>query len=676
MGMKEAIEAQLFNNDIVKDSSWIQNSFLATNDEIDVSLSIKRFYTSADMKFTDSSLGGGFACNPMTQFTRYADIRRKGRRANILNDVSIYNTDYDLGQGDFYSDTFDEYQQLLFMEFGKYEFNSIFNFAANAVDQPTSVMANHLAGSKAYNIGKAAGFPVGLMLGKVAWAFLSLTSMTLTTAYGFVVGNQHASYYWFKPGMHVYWNIVNNLVTALAIEMGIVNGKLVPSEGEVIGAKLEVNKSEIKRFNDLFGNLMNEGGQIDVRAIVNRANRVVADQIKKSNKIQQKKTVSLKEWRKYLYGNVTIPKEQPIEEFINDVLGSGDVYDYDPKKSHKKPELPDELLKKARINPDGSVGDPEYKKAKATTETLAKYIESAMKGGARYAVFRVEYLGSQSVSFNNAYKDIPTMDALNSIGGAARNVEFMTAGGNIVGKTVSSAIMALKDFGEGMLSTLTFGVSNVLIGLLGGGYIEMSKMWDDSSMTVQEFQFKMQLTNPYNHPIANLQKKIIPMMMVLAGGVPLAIGKAAYTSPLLCNAYMRGMVDIAKGMITSITITTDTTTTSRDKLNRALGYEVSFTVTDFDNMISAPVSSMAFGTVVNNIDETSPMGRFMSRIVSRDIYTTKFTLRKAGLRLIKLKGDFNRATDPAFIGTLIGDTVRPLSGLFLDDENLITISHN
>jgi len=91
MGMKEAIEAQLFNNDIVKDSSWIQNSFLATNDEIDVSLSIKRFYTSADMKFTDSSLGGGFACNPMTQFTRYADIRRKGRRANILNDVSIYN---------------------------------------------------------------------------------------------------------------------------------------------------------------------------------------------------------------------------------------------------------------------------------------------------------------------------------------------------------------------------------------------------------------------------------------------------------------------------------------------------------------------------------------------------------------------------------------------------------
>ena len=678
--LTSVIKEQVDNIDTVTDADWVRNSLMVKGEEIDATLDLKRYYSSADAKMTDSSLGGAFACNAKTQYTRYSDCRRMGRRKNILSPVSIYNNEFNLGMGQFYSEHLDDHAQLLFLEFGVPQFNSIANFLAASVDQPTSVMAKHAAGDSAYQFGRAVGSVAQFLISKT-WTVIALAVYGAKTLLNITLGSQHAKFYWLKPAMHVYWNTVNNLVSATAMEIGLVQATVGKPPKGAVGAPVEVTKEDRDRANnvfgnDIFGDIVSESGQIDVRALINRANRTVNEQVKASQLMEGKKQVSVTEWEDFLYGDVKIPKAQPIEEFINDVMKGNTLYRMDTKKRRDDELQPDDKGSLFTMLADGSFGDAMIDKLKAETSDLKHYLKSAMNGGARYAIFEVQYMGSQSVSFTNRTKDIPTKGILNEVGGKSHDVHFSTAGMNIVGAGVSKAVMAVTDFAEGVLSSVTFGASNVLIALLGGGFIEMPKMWDDSEMSAQEHTFKMRLSTPYHHPMAEMQKKYIPMHMVLAGALPLATGKASYVSPLLCNAYLRGSVSIELGMIVSASLTSEVGNVGKSMKGRSLAYDMEFKIADFSTLLSAPVSSMAFGSIVNSIDESSAMGRFLAKLGARDLYTTKFTLRRAGLRLARLKGDFERATDNSYLTGLLGDVAVPVNGLFLDDLNSITVTGN
>ena len=677
--LSSAIKEQVDNIDTVTDTDWVRNSLMVKGEEIDATLDLKRYYSSADAKMTDSSLGGAFACNARTQYTRYSDCRRMGRRKNILSPVSIYNSEFNLGMGQFYSEHLDDHAQLLFLEFGVAKFNSIANFLAASVDQPTSVMAKHAAGDSMYQLGKAIGTVAQFLISKT-WTVIALAVYGAKTLMNVTLGSQHAKFYWLKPAMHVYWNTVNNLVSATAMEIGLVQATIGTPPKDSVGAPVEVTEEDRNRTNNMFGNdvfgdIVSESGQIDVRKLINRANRTVTAQVKASQLIEGKKQVSSTEWEDFLYGDVEIPKAQPIEEFINDVLHGSTLYQIDNSK--KKDDLkPDDKGSLFTMLADGSFGDAMIETLRSETADLKHYLKSAMAGGARYAVFEVQYMGSQTVSFTNRTKDIPTKAGLNTIGGKSHDIHFATAGMNLIGAGLEKATMAVSDLAEGILSKVTFGASNVLIALLGGGFIEMPQMWDDSEMSAVEHDFKMRLSTPYHHPMAEMQKKYIPMHMILAGALPLSTGKASYVSPLLCNAYLRGSVGIELGMIVGATITTEVGNIGKSMKGRSLAYDMTFKIRDFTTLLSAPISSMAFGSIVNSIDESSAMGRFLAKLGSRDIYTTKFTLRRAGLRLARLKGDFERATDNSFLSTMLGDMAIPVNGLFLEDLNSITVSGN
>ena len=56
-----------------KDASWVRQSFLVTADQLQAVDLQNRTFTTASLKFTDTTLGGNFAINPPPQFTRTAD---------------------------------------------------------------------------------------------------------------------------------------------------------------------------------------------------------------------------------------------------------------------------------------------------------------------------------------------------------------------------------------------------------------------------------------------------------------------------------------------------------------------------------------------------------------------------------------------------------------------------
>jgi len=662
--------------DTTKDEEWINQSFMVSNDEINQGYRKYRYFSGVDRTYVDSSLGGSLACNPKPQFCRYGDTRRKGRLFNSRDDVSIYNDSWNVGMGQYYFESIHDNLQTLFLEFGVPRFQSMFSYLSTAVDSPMSEMANHASGRFLYDIGKAGGQALGVFFIGWTWSLIAITVFTIKLAHKMVFGSQVAKYYYLKPAMHVYWSAVNNMITDVTRELGI--GKTYignPVQGKV-GAPIEMDKEELDNVNIFYKDLMSSNGYVDIRRIIGRAQAIKNTELTKSMEMDKKKKISFQEWEEFMEADVKIPRQQSMQSFVGDVLSGTELYRSKLKTKSTGSASPGHLEEeedKSIIDKRGGFSTVIFNKIKAAQNDSIKYMISAMKGGSRFAVFNVTPLSRPTVTFTNSTGEIPTKGALNSIGGATRNIEFSTAGANFIGVGIGEAITGAMDLMQAGLAGVTFGASNVLLALLGGGYIEMPEMWKDSEMSAQEYNFKIQLRNQYGHPIARLQNLLIPLFMILGGALPLATGKASYTSPFLCSAFLRGVVNIDMGMITKVSIISHVGNVGTDGVGHSLGYDIEFTIKDFTTILSAPISSMANGTIVNSQDEVSAISRFMQTVASRDLYTNKYTSKKAALRLNGAIQGIDKATDPAFLGTLVGDFLYPISGLFYDDVNLVRL---
>ena len=107
------------------DSDWVKCVFLVSDDKLEEIDQKNKFWTSAHMKFTDTTLGGNLAINARPQFTRYCDIKG-GSRITDSTEVSVSETSGGYGMGRYYSEAIDDNVQNLYLEFGVPKFNSLF----------------------------------------------------------------------------------------------------------------------------------------------------------------------------------------------------------------------------------------------------------------------------------------------------------------------------------------------------------------------------------------------------------------------------------------------------------------------------------------------------------------------------------------------------------------------
>lgn len=760
------------NDDVtVIDKQWIMSRFMSPNSSLNNSFTnsstggqpsyidrINRFSTSANFKYTDTSLGGNVAINSRPQYTLYCDVPAvnraslyggKSHEPSIQPEGKTNSLASGYGMGRYYSESIDDNQQHVYFEFGVPKFNSLIDFFTRAIDYESSILANTGTSPLAYSIGRTLGGVVMLAAFPMVTSFIWLakTTMQFLTS----LDNEPFSYYYVKPTPHMYWTTVSQIVTNMATEMGLLAPILQESKDDAhrIGFPAQLDNEHQKKLGDLLPGIFNSGGisgalaekmsggkysnqgYIDVFAMATKVQQIADAQMseeynlvtnKNGNGTADSKTNTLtnKDYIGYVMNGNTPQEDKTavgvgLGNYINHLV-SFSTYLSDDKlnksgytRSDLKQDqgatppatpptppattngtttttptaqssdnttstpatsLPEISYKK---NADGTypkTGTPEAEAANKTwLQKFADATDAAIRDGGRYAVFAVDYVGSVSESFSNSTGEISSGQALKQIGGKVRDVKFDLAGGNL-SNTIGDILKTGQDLLAGVLDSVTFGASSVLAALTGGGFVDLPKKWEDSDTSFPQITYTMQLVSPYGNVFSQLQNMYIPLAMLMAGTLPLATGKASYTSPYICKLYNKGVQKINLGMITSLTITRGTSNLGFNKFKRPLAIDVSFTVTDFSSIVAAPVDDSAMGVFSPTLESVTPLSTYIATLASRDINTDRYLLNRLRMKASRELMRVDQMVSPASWGLLTGEKLNGILGGVVSDHSI------
>lgn len=692
------------NDDItLLDKDWVNFRFMAANKDLDTLDQYNRYFNSSLSKFTDTSLGGNIAINPRVQYTWYADIRHGGRWKR--NRVTVKDNDGGYGLGRYYSEAIDDNNTTLYMEFGIPRFNSLLDFFTRAIDGKDSYIAKHgRMPDGTYDISRIAGsiltftfFPLvsTIIIGLKTVAALSTASS----------GNNF-NFYYFERAMHMYWGSVNIILTMFATELGILVPVLDNTQGKAgaMGLPAKFDESVVNDMRRVFGS--HETGKlfwgtnyIDAFAIATRQQRIA-------------NLMMVAEYEKFrdtgatdedLIGYVTdqdhtkplnargegilntINAYTTFDSYLQNIVnGNGSLWkkiwpiEDNPHPDNKAtvPASQSPMMGKPEgnyysRNIDGSWSDLVRSQSEIDYDsTFLSTFDSALRDGGLYMCLNVDYQGPVSESFSNSIGEIGTKDAIKSVAKGVHDMRFNFAGGNIADELskVQNAAMSVVN---GVLEGATFGLSNVIMTVLGGGYVDIPKKWEDSSMSLPSITYKTRLISPYGNPVSQIQNIYLPLACLLAGMLPLSVGKTSYTSPYLCAIFNKGVQDIKLGMMTSLSIERGTSNLGFNSLKRALAIDVSFTVTDFSTLLAAPINQSIFSSAFSvNMDDDMPLNRYIATVASRDIITNKYLLPKVKLYASRKLMNLNQTINPNSWMLKTGEKMNGLFGMFVQDRSL------
>lgn len=661
------------------DINWLNNSYLIDLANLGDADKANAFWSNAYLKYTDTSLGGNFGINTKYGFTPSTDVPIAGRLSG-REEYDMISESMNFGMGRRYSEMFDDNEDLLFLEMGDPKFNSLISFVTNAVDYGTSVVANTGRSLAAYYAGRAVGAYIGVSALFVAFPFwgaaLFLGGVLLTK---FLSAGSDFSYYKLSPAMYKYWRAVNIMTSQCGVELGLMTPEFLPkdSKDKNLGMPIKMTSEFADQIRNLIPGLLTEQNYIDVFAVANKTQILVNKQksaerayynsdgaktFTYADKIAKEDATSFASYIDELFmiykstGKITDSTAAPqtdnsgvIEKVASGVGAlTKNVTDYLSKSGGK-----------SNINKDGTVAvtEGEVKEKSSWLEELAMYVDSSARHGASHAIFRLEYMGSVSESFSNSTKDIPLKDTINNVSSKVKDVMFSVSGGNIISDNLDKAVKYTGDFLMGAAEGVTFGLSNLATALLGGGYFDVPKMVDDSTFEYQKHTFKMRLGGPYGHPLSMLQDMYIPLFMLIAACAAQSVGKAGYTTPMLCSGFIKGKLNSPLMVMDSLTIERGVGNMGYDKYGRPLAIDVSFSLMDLTSFITAPVDASIFGGLTSALDDNSPMSRYIQMLAGRSIYTTKYAVPKAKLKYMKLRQSISMLTDPSAWGTAIGESI-------------------
>lgn len=668
--------------DLINDSEWMKTTFiikdkdLVVGDEYSKFIRKNRYYNTADFKFTSTSPGMSMGVNPKPQFTRYCDIRSKGK-ISTRPDISVGTEGHPqgLGMGRYYSEAIDDSQQRIFLRFGVPKYMPMLLWMSKSFDIDKVILHNR--GVITSNLLSAVGL-VSTFFAVAAAPLLALGMFAMN------VYVQNSRFYSVKDTMYVYWATVENILNQMTARRTMVPHIFQDFSFKLdntINRESKVSGSFVAALNELIPDVIHaETGRISVFAIALRAQAAF-------NKMQHDDYIANKDtplstdftgypdqgatshdtyftnnkgeaslFTKYLFEtayNFLIDGNKDQEVSLLDETGAAtqsSLLDYDPAYTDKdgKPLSLDIDPNDPTATVEGKIRDNAQAK-KSTYDKYKEYMLAELSEGAAFAIFNVDTTGSVGESFSNSHSANPLESTFNAISSKARNI------GNILSSAtdipvVQDVMKLAADAGAKVLSSASFGIANPLLALAYGVNITMPKVWESSSATLPRASYKMKLISPYGNAYSQLFNIYLPLAMILAGSLPRSTGSSSYTSPFVCQLFDRGRVNVQLGMIDSVSITRGTSNLAFSRSGHPNAIDVDFSVANLDEVISVDVNSNAVLTramqALSPDFSDTPLTTYLNTITGVDAYTQIYRIPMLRLKLAERAMVLKSITNP------------------------------
>lgn len=622
----------------IRDSSWVRQSFLVNANTLEKIDQQNRFFSSAALKFTDTSPGGNFCINPLPQFTKYADLPPPTTSRSAASD----------GMGRYYSEAIDDNNRLIYMRFGVPAYNSLTTFFSGFYNGEAGRLARTGRSTDLfYELGRAAGFVVSVM----SWKLVAVTFLGMVGR--FALEKPSTKYYYLKPAMPLYWNAFQTIINDIAVKKGVVPrvwGK--DNTNRPIADQYEFDQEGINKLSSLMPDVFSDGGSINVYAMANKAQRLA--------RLQEKLNMQMLSDAQFQnIGQAIVALNNPnnkltepgrpttgsFHEYLRKYLSSGfgNVGAGDAGTS---------------TNPSGAVEvrptDPGF------WSQISDFFEAELDDGSAFICYRVDSGTSISESFSNSVGESDIQNKINGLAASGRASSFSFANGNIsdnlIAQTVEGALGAAKSFVSGALDGI--GMSGLAV-LAGGAFVDIPKHWQNSVADLPKATYTIKLHSPYNNPISQLINIYVPLAGLLAGALPLSTGPQSYTSPFLVEYYDKGRCQTRLGIIDSLSITRGTGNTGWTSDGHALGIDVSFTIIDMSSVLHMPISEgVSWNNMATGVEAGSVIG------IAAGALGTKSVIGAAA-------GGTVAAAGGAAVGgavDVVGNVIRTVNGIFSDDN--------
>ncbi len=593
---------QASDGSLPRDGSWVRQSFITYQTPLDerrtgVLLApqdrYNRSFSTAILKYTDSSPGGNKMINPPPQFTRYADIHPP-RLAGDTPEVGVHTpkNHQTLGQGRYYSESIDDNSQVIHMRFGIATFTSLTTFFTGFYSGNLAAMArgarftDDFVTKWATRVGNVIGLAISPLF------IVPIAIMMLGSMARFFMNSPSSKFYTLKPAMPLYWNAVTSIVNQLAVNSGLssqVNtdtAKLLLKGGT---GTTDLKRNEIMNVVGQFlpKGLLQNDGSINVYSIANRTNRMEMQYQKRLAEAFANAAPDAS-WfdvvRRAIAAN-------PLDNFSDDAPNFQNYMSrfFNFLSFNKVTSTED--AKNATFEKDvkakgyNEKGD-RYNGEAATPPGWSDYFVANANDGSEWVSYRVDYTGPASEHFDNSVTESSLASKINSMSRSSRDTRFNLADGNTGVIGVDQVISAVRGVVSGIAETVHV---EGLFALAGSAFVDIPKHWNESSGSLNKSNYNITLISPYGNPVSRLFNIWLPLATLLAGALPLATGKQSHTSPFLVELHDRGRSISRLAIVDSMTITRGTSNLGFDREGNAMAIEVSFSVLDLSSVVAMPI---------------------------------------------------------------------------------------
>ena len=198
------------------------------------------------------------------------------------------------------------------------------------------------------------------------------------------------------------------------------------------------------------------------------------------------------------------------------------------------------------------------------TDTVLEYAESLLTNF-NFVQFYIDPNSADSESLSNECGDSMLKGIFDNGSNMFKEMGFILNSGGI-GTANNETMSKLQDFTSGAMQSLSDHLSgNALTGVLGrilslsgnvvrGDNVIYPQVYQNSDYS-KSYSFTVHLKSPYGNRLAYYLDICVPLMHLLALGIPRQSSANTYSSPFLVKAYVEGVFTCNMGLVTNMTIT-------------------------------------------------------------------------------------------------------------------------